>query len=198
MRHVQLAREDRRGTDDQEGKYLCKEGGRENNPAAEISGFCHTQANRRGGRGLPRVQRLRETLNIAPGGGGDNFPTRISEKCLVRARGSVWCTRIGAVDCMTAPSTAKPNILTNATSFSSETATMNPMRDRKMAPLRLVYSIYGGGGQGGLALSRGANSEVPEMGHPVWQSGFPSHPLTSSGYPVNWMNTPPKPFSVSW
>ena len=54
----------------------------------------------------------------------------------------------------------------------------------------------GGKDPGGSPVSRGKDPEVPEMGHPVWELGFPTHPVTSSKYPMSWVNTPPKLLSV--
>lgn len=56
--------------------------------------------------------------------------------------------------------------------------------------------FMGGKDPGGPPASRGKDPEFPEMGHPVWKLSFPTHPVTSSRYPVSRVNTPPKALSV--
>ena len=87
---------------------------------------------------------------------------------------------------------AKAIFLTNATPFSSEMATRSPTGDLKIATSRVICTIYGGEGPRRAAGEWGKDPEVPEVGHPVWKLGFPTHLVTSSRYPVSWVNTPPK------
>ena len=90
-------------------------------------GFGHVRANRRGGSGFPRMQRIGEPPDVAPGGGEGDFPTGMSGKGLVRAPGTVWRAPIAMDDDAAAPSTTTAKIRTNATHFASERATRDPM-----------------------------------------------------------------------
>ena len=65
------------------------------------------------------------------------------------------------------PSVAKVKYLMVAMLSWSEIATRNLTGDQRIAPSRVICSIYGGGTLGGWPPSREASSEGPEICHPV-------------------------------
>ena len=103
------------------------------------------RANETRGGGLPRVQRIWECPEYHPKWRGGRFPNlNLRERFGSRPwNGLAHIDRYGRPPL--APSAAKVQSLTIATLFWSEMATRNPAGDQRIAPSRVICSIYGGG-----------------------------------------------------
>lgn len=89
--------------------------------------------------------------------------------------GTVWRAGIGTSDRAAAPSASKGEILTNATLLASEMVTEDPGEDPKMAPSRVMHSIYGRENPGRAAARQGNQPRGHRDRSPSMVTGF-SHP----------------------
>ena len=102
------------------------------------------RTNRRRGSNFPRVRRASEPPDIAVDGGRGIPRLGCGGRDWFAPPRTVWRARIAMGDGTVAPSMATAKIRTNATHFSSEGATRDPVWGWKAALSRLLYSIYGG------------------------------------------------------